>query len=290
MTALLLVLIIFGIAFGSFINALVWRLHQQELQKSARRKHKDGQHTNSKLQASNYSVLTGRSMCPHCEHQLLVRDLVPIISWLLLKGRCRYCKKSISWQYPLVELATAVLFVVSYIAWPTSLNASHYSLALFVTWLIVLVGLVALVIYDLKWMLLPDKIVVALAIVTGISLLLQLALGRPLSDLPDILISMVIGGGIFWLLYQISKGKWIGGGDVKLGLLLGFILGKPVYAFLYIFIASVIALLFSLPLLITKKLKPKSKIPFGPFLITAAVIVVLFGAQILDAYKSLVGI
>ena len=258
---IIVILIVLGLCMGSFINAIVWR-----------------------LKTPNLSVLKGRSMCPKCQHQLAAKDLVPVFSWLYLKRKCRYCKKPISWQYPLVELLTTGLIVGSYLAWPTELNS--YLLIQFISWLIMLVGLIALTVYDIKWMLLPDKIVFPLIATALLSLIGQFILGRPINNIYGIIWAVIIDGGIFWLIFQFSKGKWIGGGDVKLGFLLGLIVGKPEYAFLTLFIASVIATLFSLPLLMLKKLKKTSKIPFGPFLIAACMIVVLFGATIIDAYKS----
>src|SRR4051812_13278636 len=102
MLMIIAVLIVFGLCLGSFVNALVWRVHEQEAAKKP----------NKKL-----SVLNGRSMCPHCEHELAAKDLIPVLSWLSLGGKCRYCHKPISKQYPLVELLTALLVVGSYIWW-----------------------------------------------------------------------------------------------------------------------------------------------------------------------------
>jgi leader peptidase (prepilin peptidase)/N-methyltransferase len=279
----LIILIVIGLCFGSFINALVWRLKKQE----------ESGGRNSKLakkhKTPNFSILKGRSMCPNCQHRLTAKDLIPVISWLCLKRKCRYCKKPINWQYPFIELLIAGLFVVSYLFWPTELVASWQYVG-FIGWLISLVGLIALAVYDIKWMILPDKIVYPLLGVAILSLTLQYLLGRSLVDIYGVIWAVIIGGGIFWLIFQISKGKWIGGGDAKLGFLLGLVVAKPEYSFLVLFIASIIAMLFTLPLLITKKLKKDSKVPFGPFLITASVIVVMLGPNILDAYKSLFGL
>jgi prepilin signal peptidase PulO-like enzyme (type II secretory pathway) len=278
-------LVFLGLCSGSFINALVWRLHQKEQLQV-----KKSKASRSKLQATDLSILKGRSMCPNCYHQLTAKDLVPILSWLFLKRKCRYCKQPISWQYPFVELGVALLFVLSYIFWPDSLLATRYSLLMFMSWLIILVGLVALVVYDIKWMLLPDKIVFPLIGIALLSLIVQFILGRPLNDIYGILWAVAIGGGIFGLIFLASRGKWIGGGDVKLGLLLGIVVAMPEYAFLLLFIASLAATLFSLPLLIAKKLKKNSKVPFGPFLILACIVVVLFGSRMIAAYQSWLGL
>lgn len=278
-----LILFVFGLCFGSFINALVWRIYKQE--EIMNRKTKIDKKT--KNQSTKYSILKGRSMCPNCKHILSALDLIPIISWVTLKGKCRYCKKSISYQYPFVEFFTAILFVASYYLWPTELISSWQYIG-FITWLVVLIGLIALFVYDLKWMILPDKIVYPLIIIVILSLLIQLALGRPTSDLLGASLAALIGGGIFWILYQISGGKWIGGGDVKLGFLLGLIVLKPELAFLTLFLASVLGTICILPFLVTKKIKKNSHVPFGPFLIASSIIVVLFGQQIINWYQTLV--
>src|SRR3989344_6490262 len=129
------ILIVLGLAFGSFVNALVWRLHEQEERaKSKEQRRKKGKAKNtaklsshtSVLSSKDLSILKGRSMCPSCKHGLAAKDLVPVLSWLTLRGKCRYCHKPISIQYPLVELITATLFVISYLLWP---DVAHATLA-----------------------------------------------------------------------------------------------------------------------------------------------------------------
>ncbi|HUD03733.1 MAG TPA: prepilin peptidase [Patescibacteria group bacterium] len=264
------ILAILGLAFGSFVNALVWRLHEQNKSKSKK-----------------LSILYGHSMCPNCKHQLAIKDLVPVFSWVFLRGKCRYCKKPISKQYPLVELLVVVLFVVSYVAWPINLN-SNWQYLNFATWLVILVGLTALAVYDNKWMILPDKIIYPVIVFAIISTMLQFALGRPGKDITEVLLSVIIGGGLFWLIYQVSLGKWIGGGDVKLGFLLGILVAKPELALLLLFFSSILGLVWILPLMISKKITRTSKVPFGPFLIMAAMIVVLFGQHVINWYQSFI--
>jgi prepilin signal peptidase PulO-like enzyme (type II secretory pathway) len=265
------VLVVFGLCLGSFVNALVWRVHEQS---------KKG----AKASKINISIRTGRSMCPNCHHLLHARDLIPVLSWLSLKGKCRYCHKPISAQYPLVELATALLFVGSYVWWPVAFDATQY--VLFVIWLLLLVGFMALTVYDLRWYLLPNRIMAPLAwlagLFAGISII---SADSPLTALINTVLAVLIGGGVFYLLFQLSGGKWIGGGDVKLGWLLGLLAGTPARALLFIFIASVAGTLASLPLLVTKRLKKSQVIPFGPFLILGLIITQLFGSAILDWYQ-----
>ena len=272
------ILLIFGLIFGSFINAWVWRLHEQL--------NKDGNPKKiSKKKQKELSIATGRSMCPQCGHELAAKDLIPVLSWILLNGKCRYCRAPIGVQYPIVEAVTAVLFAVSYIVWPLDFNESWVLLS-FITWLVLLVGLIALFIYDAKWMLLPDKIVFKLYLVLFISFIFQVALGRPIESLLGIVAGIFIGGGIFWVLFQVSNGRWIGGGDVKLGFLLGALLGSGILAFLMLFFASVFGMIWLIPSIMSKKVNNNSRIPFGPFLIAATIVVALWGQYVIDWYTN----
>ncbi len=224
----------------------------------------------------------GRSMCPNCKHQLSTKDLVPVLSWLWLKGCCRYCRQPISWQYPLVELMTAALFVASYIFWPY-----NYS-ALFIFWLIFLVGFMVLTIYDLRWMLLPNRIVYPLVVLAVLQTLIVIVLyGGGLAALMAAIWGLLIVGGLFYGLFQVSKGRWIGGGDVKLGVLLGIIVGGPANALLLLFLASLTGCLVSIPLLLTGRATRTSRLPFGPFLMLGAAITYLFGPSIISWYQHL---
>jgi prepilin signal peptidase PulO-like enzyme (type II secretory pathway) len=207
-----------GLVFGSFVNAWVWRL-SQKLDKDGNLKKL------SKKQNNDLSIVSARSMCPTCKHVLGAKDLVPLFSWLLLKGKCRYCKAKISKQYPVVELLTAVLFVISGVFWNFDSSLAYLSLAV---WLAIITIFMALSVYDFKYMLLPDKMMIFLvplsAIFAGIGFLNSDK--SLLSYVLQLLLSVFIAGGIFYILYVISSGKWIGGGDVKLGLIIGVILSS----------------------------------------------------------------
>ncbi len=260
---------ILGLCFGSFISAVVWRLYKQE---------------NSKEKTKNTSIVKGRSMCPHCAHRLGAADLIPVLSWIELRGRCRYCQAKIGWQYPATEIITAGLFIGSYLAWPYSF--SGIGTVAFVVWLFSLVLLISLVIYDLRWMLLPDKLILPL---TAASLVLVGLLCIERGD-PNFVIWPGLGAlllsGLFWGLFQVSKGRWIGGGDVKLAIPLGLISGGVLESILLLFIASLIGTLVSVPLLLIGK-GLSHKLPFGPFLITAATVVFWWGEPVISWYKSL---
>src|SRR5690242_5933733 len=125
---LLIAVILFwlGLCAGSFVNALVWRLHEwQEPSKSKKK--------------TNLSLLKGRSVCPDCRHTLAWHDLIPVVSWMALRGKCHYCGKAISAQYPVVELIGGSVFALSYIFWPETIHLGGQWL-LITTWLICSVG------------------------------------------------------------------------------------------------------------------------------------------------------
>lgn len=266
------ILIFLGLVFGSFVNAWVWRVHEQSRSK---RKRAD----------KRFSVAQGRSMCPHCQHELAAKDLVPVLSWLWLRGKCRYCGAKISVQYPMVELFAAVLFVLSYLVWPYELDVlGWFGLGLFGVFIIFAL---ALTVYDLRWFLLPNRMVFPLIGVAIIYVVVQAAAQGNAS----VLWASVFGGalifGVFWALFQVSQGKWIGGGDVKIAIALGLFAGGGVEALLVIFFASLIGTIVSLPVLMTGKQGFGRQVPFGPYLLTATVFVVLFSERIMDWYQSI---
>jgi prepilin signal peptidase PulO-like enzyme (type II secretory pathway) len=277
MVLAIIFLAVFGLALGSFVNALVWRVHEQG--------------SKNKTKSINLSVINGRSVCVHCKHVLAWHDLFPVFSWLFLAGKCRYCKKPISKQYPIVEIAMSLVFVFSYVFWPKELNASG-QWVLFVTWLLTSVGLMALLVYDAKWMLLPNRIVYPAFLVAAAGRFVYIAgfeAHKGSAALAWVL-SIAVASGIFWLLFMVSQGKWIGYGDVRLGLITGTILADPAKSFLMIILGSFLGTVFILPALALGKKKLASKLPYGPFLIAATYLVLLFGDKILDWYSNFLSI
>ncbi|HEY5268082.1 MAG TPA: prepilin peptidase [Candidatus Saccharimonadales bacterium] len=266
--------IILGIIFGSFINALVWRLHLRS----------DYRNRNN----TELSILKGRSICPNCKHKLSSLDLIPIFSWLYLKGKCRYCHQHISTQYPIVELLTGLLFLISYIYWPYNFDLWGY--ALLIIWLMILVVLISLAIYDLKYKILPNNLVYISVLLSFIFVAINyIHYDQNLAYLLSRVFGVLFSSGIFYLIFQISNGKWIGGGDVKLCIALGLLLGGPLESILMIFLASLIGSLVSFILLVFGKLKDKMLIAFGPLLIFGMLVCFFFGPQILNWYTGLIG-
>ncbi|HSX31596.1 MAG TPA: prepilin peptidase [Candidatus Saccharimonadales bacterium] len=269
---------ILGLIFGSFVNALVWRLYEQE-------KLADKKGRQAAKQRQALSIAHGRSMCSHCHHMLAAKDLVPVLSWLSLGGRCRYCRKPIA-DSPLVEVATGALFALSYAFWPLS----YHGMGLFelIVWLALVVLFVALAVYDLRWFLLPDRLVLPVTILAGLQTLVVALWTRSWHELYMGLLAGAIIFGLFWLLYQVSKGAWIGGGDVKLAIALGLTVGTPLKAGMVIFLASLLGTLVSVPVLLKGKKALETRIPFGPYLLAATVIVVLWGGAITSWYQNVI--
>lgn len=286
---IIVMLVVLGLILGSFVNALVWRLHEQaELREQAEKvatakkvKVTKEQHAYRK----DLSISRGRSMCPHCKHTLSAADLVPVASWVWLRGRCRYCHQPIARQYPLVELLTAALFVASCVWWPEPLSGQ--GLFDFVVWLVALVGFMALSVYDVRWFELPDRVVLPMTILVAIQSIVDIFIYGGAAQLLSRLGSVVIIGGLFMGLYMLSKGAWIGYGDVKIAVMLGLLAGSPLKILLVIFLASLLGSLAAIPLMVRGKASRSTHIPFGPFLLAATIIVVLFGDNIISAYDSL---
>jgi prepilin signal peptidase PulO-like enzyme (type II secretory pathway) len=274
MLAIVIVLFVGGLACGSFINALVWRIHEQSKKKKSDK---------------SLSIINGRSMCVHCKHLLAWYDLVPLFSWLRLRGRCRYCDKPISIQYPIVELLSGLVFAGSYLFWPGAVHL-HGQWLLLSTWLAASVGLLALAVYDVRWMLLPNRILyptLAAAFAGRLAYLLSYQ-DRKLHGLVMWALSIIISSGFFFVLFMVSKGKWIGYGDVRLGLITGTLLADPQKSLAMLFIASLLGSLVVAPALRTKQKTLASRLPFGPFLITATAILVVFGDSLINWYKNLI--
>jgi prepilin signal peptidase PulO-like enzyme (type II secretory pathway) len=278
-------LALFGLVLGSFAGATVWRLRARQLVADK----KVGEHVDHKeflqlKKLASEKVSKDRSRCLHCGYELKWFDLIPLVSWVSLKGRCRSCHKPIGRMEPLIELGTAVFFVASFLFWPVEL-VSSLQIAIFVIWLIAGVGLAILFAYDAKWFLLPDKVnfaVIGLGLVSAI--LMIIASRDTVGAIINVLGSVAILSGIYFVLYIISKGRWIGFGDIKLGLGLGLLLADWKLAIIALFFANVIGCLIVIPLMVTGKLKRDSRVPFGPLLIAGTVVTKLVGVTIAEFY------
>jgi len=278
-------LVLFGLVLGSFAGASVWRLRARQLvaDKKAGERVDHAEYTKLKKLAHE-KTSKDHSRCLHCGYMLRWYDLIPLVSWLSLKGRCRNCHKQIGRMEPLIELGTAVFFVASYAFWPVEL-VGGLQIALFALWLISGVGLAIMFAYDTKWYLLPDKVnfaVIGLGLATAV--LMIIASADKIETVLSILGSVAVLSGIYFVLYLISKGSWIGFGDIKLGLGLALLLGDWRLALIALFAANLIGCLIVIPLMVSGKLKRTSRVPFGPLLIAGAVVTKLVGIGIAEFY------
>lgn len=256
-----LMLVALGLILGSFVNAFVWRIHNKK------------------------DWVNDRSECTHCHHKLAAKDLIPIISWVMLRGKCRYCHKPIE-DNPFTEITLPLLFLLSYFAWPMGFEGR--GLIEFLFWLVFLVFFLALAVYDLRWFLLPDKIVFPLIGLAFVQVLVSALYDQNIAIIVNAVAAALVLSGVFYLIFQLSKGEWIGGGDVKLAVVLGLLAGGVLEPFLLLFIASVAGLIGALPTVLTGKAGRKTQIPFGPFLIVGLIVVKLFGASIINWYTGLI--
>lgn len=239
---------VLGLIIGSFLNVVVLRTKKKE------------------------SFFIKRSHCVHCKHVLGFLDLVPLFSYIFLKGRCGYCHKKISPQYFLMELATGTVFLFIYLFSP-----NYFAIVFNI---VISCFLIIIFLYDLKYYLILDKFTLPAMVV---ALLGNLLLGKEWWDLG---LGALIGGGFFFFQYIISKGRWIGGGDIRLGILMGLILGWQA-VLLALFMAYAVGAIWGVALIIKKRKKLNDPMPFGTFLTAATFTTMLFGQFILDWYLGL---
>ena len=281
------VLGLLGLVFGSFAGAQVWRLRALQLvEDKAAGESYDKKEYKALMPLTKQSLAHDRSRCLSCGHTLQWYDLLPLVSWIRTGGKCRYCRHPIGRFEPLIEVGTAAFFAISFLSWPVAL-ASPLAITQFVVWLVAGVMLVILFAYDTKWFLLPDRVVFPLmGVALGYNLLGLIGATEPWMAVADTAAAIVILSGLYLVLWLISRGRWIGFGDVKLGVILGLLTGSWQLAFLTLFLANLIGTLIVIPGLITKKMTRTTQVPFGPMLIGACVIAVLYGNALINWYLS----
>ncbi len=257
---------ILGLILGSFINVLVLRLKKAE------------------------SFVKGRSKCPKCHKKLGFWDLIPVLSFIFLKAKCRYCGKKISWQYPLVEITSALLLVgvwsqIDFIKNSLSFLNNYDSYLIFLLFGYLVLSLLAIFVYDLKYYLIPDKILTPVLLLSLFIFLVTYFLNFNF-NLFNYGFGMIVFSGFFAVQYFISKGKWVGGGDIKLGLLLGLWLGFHL-TLMALFISYISGAVISIILIVLKLKTRKDIIPFGPFLIAGSLIAFIYGQDLINWYLNL---
>lgn len=248
-----------GLAIGSFLNVVIGRLRSGE------------------------TGWRSRSHCPECRTILRPSELIPLISFFVLRGKCRSCKKPISWQYPAVEFSTAALFLAAYALHAPAIVAggSLSLLPLLRDWFFIAVLTIVFVV-DLRDMVVFDSVTLPAA---AIAFLANVALG---ADPLNLLLAAAIGAGFFLLQYAISRGRWIGGGDIRIGAMMGMMLGFP-QVILALFAAYIGGALVAVGLLAAGRAKWTGQMAFGTFLSAATVLVLFFGQPAIDWYASLLG-
>ena len=277
-----------GAAMGSFAGAQVWRIRAQQLKQEKTEGEKVDEKEYKRLKPLiNNKGLNDRSIDLDTGRRLPWYDLIPIFSWLVLKGKSRYSKKPIGKFEFFVEVGVALFFIISYIAWPVEIN-SFFEISRFVLWLVSGVILAVLFSYDYKWQLLPNNYTIALAVFGALNFLMVIASSDDkIAVLLNSLASILILSGLYLAFYLYSKGKWVGFGDVKLGFGLALFLISWQLSFLSLFLANFMGILVVLPSMIKGELAKGTKIPLGPLLILGMIIAFLFGNQIIDGYLSL---
>lgn len=287
----LILIFIAGASIGSFLNVVADRLPKDE------------------------SPLKGRSMCDFCKTLLKPKDLFPIFSFALLKGRCRYCDRKLSIAYPLSELLTGLLFVG--LAYSLDVfSIPNYAIWISFAYLAFIVSVYVIILFaDFKYKIIPNKVVIPAIVVVILVMIVSTAIisylnyksmaadpfGKYLLEvgywhqqvyahIRNLVITIVSAFGIagfFWLLIIITRGKGMGGGDVKLAFLIGLVNGFPVNL-VAIVLGFVSGALYSTGLMIFRRKGMKDVIPFGPFLILGSVLAFIFGQQLFNWYVSLI--
>lgn len=283
-------LTLLGLCLGSFAGATVWRLRARQLvddKKAGEEVDKKEYKRLKPLAQGMFGNKNDRSRCLHCGYTLRWYDLIPLVSWVSLRGKCRECRKPIGYFEPLMELGVAAFFVGSYLLWPEALT-SPVEITHFILWLIAGTALAIAFAYDAKWFLLPD-VITAIAGVAGLSIATISVVTAPdlLVGLINVAASIGVLSGLYLILYLASKGQWVGYGDVKLGLVLGLLLADWRLALIALFAANLVGTLLVLPGLVTGKIKSQAHIPFGPLLIIGTLIAQFWGVPLLEAYGSL---
>lgn len=260
-----LIVLLFGLFIGSFLGVIIDRI------------------------PFNKSIIFPASHCPHCRHKLHAFDLIPIVSFIMLNKKCRYCSAPISGFYPTVEFITGASFVfIAYFSLGNSVFNIFSETALLWNTLylfIVISAFIAVFFIDYKYGIIPFRIVIFTA---SVIFIYNILLGINFESWLNYLLSAVIVFTVFFMLFYFSKGRAIGFGDVVFSFLMGFFLGFP-KIILAVYLAFLTGAAFSLILVLLGKKKLKGgTIPFGPFLVTGTFISLFWGQQIIEYFMQFI--
>jgi len=286
---LLFFFFLLGLCVGSFLNVVIYRLNLPLSQKFRPRQGKTLRVEYPKPEGlGNWrGLVRGRSYCDYCQKQLAWFDNIPLLSFILLRGRCRYCRQPISWQYPAVELTTGLVTVLVFLLSGYGLRVTGYEL-------LISYCLIAIFVSDLRYQIIPDQVIYP---AVGATLFYRLfCCSVHLAGVPsptcevsfwNYLLTGLGSMGFFLFLYLITRRKGMGLGDVKLAFLMGLLLGWP-KILVALYFAFLTGALVGVILILLGKKKFGQQIPFGPFLVGGTFISWFWGEKILS-YLSYLG-
>jgi leader peptidase (prepilin peptidase)/N-methyltransferase len=276
-TAWLLVVTLIGLMVGSFLNVVIYRLPvmmQREWEAQCI------ELAGGEADSETFNLSTPRSRCPHCQHAISAIENIPVISYLVLGGKCRACRAPISPRYPLIELVTGLASAI--VAWQFGFGWDCLG-ALLLTW-----ALIALTVIDLDHQLLPDKITLPLV---WLGILFNLF--ASFTDLQSSVIGAIAGYLVLWTVYQLFRlitGKeGMGYGDFKLLAALGAWMGWQ-YLPMIVLLSSLVGAVVGISLMLLKRHQREVPIPFGPYLAAAGWIALLWGEPLNGLYLQLAGL
>lgn len=248
-----LLILIYGLLIGSFLNVCIYRIPREE------------------------SIAFPSSHCPKCNTKLKWYDNIPLFSYIFLKGKCRYCGVKISPQYPVVEALNAIIYLILFFYFSSFIDFIFFALISSV--------LIVITFVDLKEMIIPDIFIVIILILSVLHKALNYFIYGISPQLLNSLGGLLIAGGLFLAIVILSRGG-MGGGDVTLIGALGFVVGIK-NILLTIFLSFILGAIISIGLLATKIKTRKDPIPFGPFIVLAFFIVLLYGDELVNIYWSI---
>jgi leader peptidase (prepilin peptidase)/N-methyltransferase len=244
---------IFGLCIGSFLNVCIYRLPESK------------------------SIVQPRSMCPHCGTLIRFYDNIPILSYILLKGKCRHCSTPIALRYPVVELISGAFALGVYLKYGIGFEAAIYY-ALIAT-------LIVITFIDIDHQIIPDVVTLP-----GIPIFFAASFALKQLTFVESILGILVGGGslflVAWLYHLLAKKEGMGGGDIKLLAMMGAIIGWKGVLFT-IFVASAVGTLAGMLIILKTRKTMKLAVPFGPFLAIGGIIYILFGPQLISWYFNL---
>ncbi|MDD4754324.1 MAG: prepilin peptidase [Desulfitobacteriaceae bacterium] len=243
-----MLIFIFGLIIGSFLNVCIYRIPRGE------------------------SVIYPKSCCPSCGKPLAPYDLVPVLSFLWLRARCRFCQSRISWRYPLVEILTGSIFLMIFLVLEPGMKLVPY---FFLASLLIIISFI-----DIDFYRIPNQLI-GIGFLAGTVLMIMFSFNQ----WGEALLGVLLGGGLLLILAVLSKGG-MGGGDVKLAGLIGFFLGWRLMV-IGLFLAALLASIVGIILIALGKKRRKDPLPFAPFLSIGALVALMAGDELTKLYLEL---